>query len=55
MSSQNEAAEALREQAASCRSLALRARTAAGSSALNALAEHFDAYARRSDPWGEQK
>ena len=45
-----EAAEALREQAASCRSLARRARTPAGLTALTAVAEQFDDDARRIDP-----
>lgn len=45
-----EAAEQLREQAASCRSLAKRARTTSGLSALTAVAEQFDDDARRIDP-----
>lgn len=45
-----EAAETLREQAASCRRLARRARTGAGSSALNCVADQFDDDARRIDP-----
>ncbi len=45
-----EAAEALREQAASCRRLAHRARTRGGLCALNCVAEQFDDDARRIDP-----
>ena len=45
-----EAAEDLREQAASCRRLARRARTNAGTRALTTLAEHLDTDARRIDP-----
>ena len=45
-----EAAEELREQAASCRRLAKRARTTSGLSALTAVAEQFDDDARRIDP-----
>lgn len=46
----NEAAEELRDQAASCRRLARRARTASGSTALNKVADQFDDDARRIDP-----
>lgn len=45
-----EAAEQLREQAASCRRLAKRARTTSGLSALTAVAEQFDDDAHRIDP-----
>jgi len=45
-----EAAETLREQAASYRRLARRARTDAGLSALNSVAYQFDDDARRIDP-----
>ena len=45
-----EAAGDLREQAASCRRLARRARTASGASALESVAEQFDDDARRIDP-----
>lgn len=45
-----EAAEDLREQAASCRRLAGRARTAPGSNALMGAADQFDTDARRIDP-----
>ena len=49
------AADGLREQAASCRLLARRARTASGSTALNRLAEQFDTDARRIDPCSERR
>jgi hypothetical protein len=45
-----EAAEDLREQAASCRRLAGRARTVPGSNALHGAAAQFDTDARRIDP-----
>ena len=45
-----EAADDLREQAASCRKLARRARTDAGTRALTTLAEQLDTDARRIDP-----
>lgn len=45
-----DAADGLREQAASCRRLAKRAVTANGSTALGAVAEQFDTDARRIDP-----
>lgn len=48
--SREEAADGLREQAASCRRLAQRARTAFGSTALKAVAERFDDDARLIDP-----
>lgn len=48
--SRREAADDLREQAASCRRLARRARTGAGGTALQAVAEQFDTDARRIDP-----
>ena len=50
LQSREEAADALREQAASCRHLSKRTRTAAGSEALNGVAEQFDTDARRIDP-----
>ena len=50
--SRHEAADDLRQQAASCRRLATRARTDSGRVALTALAEHFDDDARRIDPLG---
>jgi len=46
----HEAAEDLREQAASCRNLALRARTTSGCCALTTVADQFDDDARRIDP-----
>lgn len=46
----HEAAEGLREQAACCRKLAVRARTPSGSTALETVAELFDDDARRIDP-----
>ena len=45
-----DAADALREQAASCRRLARRARTPGGLTALTTVAEQFDDDARRIDP-----
>lgn len=48
--SRHDAAEDLRDQAASCRRLAKRARTSTGESALKAVAEQFDTDARRIDP-----
>ena len=41
-------AEGLRNQAAACRRLAAQARTSAGTSSMNALADHFDEQARRA-------
>jgi hypothetical protein len=48
--SREDAAEALREQADSCRRLAQRARTSGGLRALAAAADQFDTDARRIDP-----
>ena len=48
-------AESLREQAASCRRLATAARTRAGTSSLDALAEHFDEQARKLDPSSQRR
>jgi hypothetical protein len=48
--SREEAADGLREQAASCRRLAKRARSASGATALGAVADQFDTDARRTDP-----
>ena len=45
-----QAADELREQAASCRRLARRARTPSGSTALTTVADQFDKDARRIDP-----
>ena len=50
-----EAADELREQAASCRRLANRARTAGGSTALKTVAKQFDDDARRIDPLSEKR
>jgi hypothetical protein len=50
-----EAAEDLREQAASCRRLARRARTPSGSDALTTVAEQFDDDARRIDPSSQRR
>jgi hypothetical protein len=47
--SRADAADELRGQAASCRRLASKTRTAEGSSALEAVADHFEADARRVD------
>ena len=52
---QREAANSLREQAASCRRLARTASTPRGTSALRSVAEHFDADARRIDPLSERR
>jgi len=48
--SRAEAGDELREQAASCRRLSLKARTLGGSEALRAVALQFDADATRIDP-----
>jgi hypothetical protein len=48
--SRDEAADELRQQAASCRRLAHQARTETGMSALTRVADYFDADARRIDP-----
>jgi hypothetical protein len=53
--SPEEAADELREQAASCRRLAARARTPNGAWALKAVAEEFDGDARRIDPRSERR
>jgi len=53
--SREEAADGLREQAASCRQLAKRARTGSGVSALRAVADQFDTDARRIDPLSERR
>jgi hypothetical protein len=52
--SREDAAEGPREQAASYRRLARRARTGAGSIALKAVADQFDTDARRIDPMSER-
>jgi hypothetical protein len=48
--SREDEADGLREQAASCRQLAERARTGGGSAGLRAAADQFDSDARRIDP-----
>lgn len=48
--SREDAADGLREQAASCRRLARRARTESGAVALGVVARQFDSDARRIDP-----
>ena len=48
--SNGEAANGLREQAAACRRLSVKARTRQGSKALEALGDHFDEQARKIDP-----
>ena len=53
--SRGEAADKLREQAVSCRRLANRARTTAGTRALIQVADYFDADARRIDPLSERR
>jgi hypothetical protein len=53
--SRAEAADELREEAASCRRLARRARTDGGSSALKTVAEQFDDDARRIDWLSERR
>ena len=45
-----DSAESLREQAAACRRLSASARTRAGTTSLNELADHFDEQARKLDP-----
>jgi hypothetical protein len=53
--SRADAADGLREQAASCRRLAVKARTPKGAWALKSVAEHFDKDARRIDPRSERR
>jgi hypothetical protein len=48
--SREDAADSLREQAASYRRLAVCARTPSGASSLAAIADQFDDDARRIDP-----
>ena len=48
--SREDAADSLREQAASYRRLAIGARTPTGASSLAAIADQFDDDARRIDP-----
>ena len=49
------AADGLRDQAAACRRLATNARTRAGTTSLDALADHFDEQARKLDPSSQRK
>jgi hypothetical protein len=51
----HDGADDLREQAAACRRLAGRARTRAGTKALDALGDHFDDQARRLDPSSQRR
>jgi len=51
--SRADAADELRERAASCRRLAKKARTQGGSIALTTVAEQFDKDARWIDPLSE--
>lgn len=44
------AADSLREQAAACRRLSVKARTRQGVNALAKLGDHFDEQARKLDP-----
>ena len=48
--STNDRADSLREQAAACRRISANARTRAGTSSLNKLADQFDEQARKLDP-----
>lgn len=48
-------ADSLREQAAACRRLAAAARTRAGTTSLDALADHFDEQARKLDPSSQRR
>jgi hypothetical protein len=50
-----DSAESLREQAAACRRLASAARTRAGTTSLDALADHFDEQARKLDPMSQRR
>lgn len=45
-----EEADNLREQAANCRRLSIKARTLAGAEAMKELGKHFDDQARKLDP-----
>lgn len=53
--SRAEAADELREQAASCRRLAKKARTERGWVSLATVADQFDTDARRIDPVSERR
>ena len=48
-------ADQLREQAAACRRLAGKARTRAGTKALEGLGDHFDERARKLDPMSQRR
>ena len=50
----SEASDGLREQAASCRRLARKARTPKGADALLGAADQFDRDAQSIDPTGEK-
>jgi len=54
-STRSETADDLRDQAASCRKLAARARTTNGASALKTVADQYDDDARRIDPFSERR
>jgi hypothetical protein len=47
---ESDSADGLREQAAACRRLSVKARTRAGVKALEQLGDHLDDQARRLDP-----
>jgi hypothetical protein len=51
----DDTADGLREQAAACRRIAPNARTRAGTNALKALGDHFDARAHKLDPSSQQR
>lgn len=53
--SRADAADQLREQAASCRRLAKKALTKRGSVSLATVADQFDTDARRIDPLSERR
>jgi hypothetical protein len=55
MPTRAEAADELREQAASCRRLAGRAHTSNGATALKTVAQELDDDARRIDPLSERR
>jgi hypothetical protein len=48
--SNQQTADGLREQAAACRRLSVKARTRVGVKALEQLGDHFDESARKLDP-----
>lgn len=51
----DDAADELRERAASYRRLAKRAQTQSGCHALNSLADQFDTDARRINPFSDRR